>query len=150
MARFQYRMENILNVKINLENQAKEEFGAAVQKLEEEREKLAAIREKRAAYMQQYQELLMTRINVVEIELAKSGVSQADDAIKKQLGAIRAAEKNLELARKKLEMVMQERKAQERLKEKAFDEFLREENAREQKEIDELVSYRFGQKAAEE
>lgn len=149
MGRFRYRMENILNVKINLETQAKEEFGVAVMRVEEEREKLSALREKRSDYMKQYQELLMDRINVLEIELAKSGVSQMDDAIRKQLGVIRAAEKNLEQARKKLELVMQERKAQERLKEKAFEEFLIEEGRQEQREVDELVSYRFGEKIKE-
>lgn len=149
MAGFQYRMENILNIKMNLESQAKEEFGAATLKLEQEREKLAGIREKRAQYMKTYQELLMSRINVLEIELVKAGVSQSDEAIKKQLGVIRACEKNLEVARKKLEQLMQERKAQELLKEKAYEAFLKEEAAREQKEVDELVSYRFGQKSTE-
>lgn len=91
----------------------------------------------------------MSRINVLEIELVKAGVSQSDEAIKKQLGVIRACEKNLEVARKKLEQLMQERKAQELLKEKAYEAFLKEEAAREQKEVDELVSYRFGQKSTE-
>ncbi len=150
MGRFIYRMENILSVKINLETQAKEEFGVAAAKLAEERDKLEALKEKRSEYMKQYQELLMNRIQILEIELAKSGVSQMDDAIRKQLGAIRAAEKNLEQARKKLEQLMQERKAQERLKEKAFEEFLLEESKEEQKTVDELVSYRFGKKQKED
>ena len=47
---------------------------------------------------------------------------------------------------KKLQNAMQEKKTQERLKEKAFEEFVREENAKESKEIDELVSYTYGQK----
>lgn len=150
MGRFIYRMENILNMKINLETQAKEEFGIAAAKLAEERDKLENLKEKRSEYMKQYQELLMNRIQILEIELAKSGVSQMDDAIKKQIGVIRAAEKNLEQARKKLEQLMQERKAQERLKEKAFEEFLLEESKEEQKTVDELVSYRFGKKRKEE
>lgn len=150
MGRFIYRMENILNVKINLETQAKEEFGITAAKLSEERDKLEVLKEKRSAYMKQYQELLMDRIQILEIELAKSGISQTDDAIRKQLGVIRAAEKNLELARKKLEQTMQERKTQERLKEKAFEEYLLEESKEEQKTVDELVSYRFGKKQKED
>lgn len=39
---------------------------------------------------------------------------------------------------------MQESKTQERLREKAFEEFMREENAREAREVDELVSYTHG------
>ena len=41
---------------------------------------------------------------------------------------------------------MQERKINEKLTENAFEVFIREENARESKEVDELVSYTYGQK----
>ena len=41
---------------------------------------------------------------------------------------------------------MKESKTHEKLKEKAFESFMKEENAREYKEIDELVSYTYGQK----
>ena len=39
---------------------------------------------------------------------------------------------------------MQERKTQEKLKENAFEEFKHELGSEESKEVDELVSYRFG------
>ena len=44
---------------------------------------------------------------------------------------------------------MQERKTHEKLKEKEFEQFLLDEAASESKEIDELVSYRHGQKKEE-
>lgn len=59
---------------------------------------------------------------------------------------MREAEHVLEQARIKLAEVMMERKTHETLKEKAFEEFLREENRREGKEVDELTSYTYGQK----
>ena len=43
-----------------------------------------------------------------------------------------------------------ERKTYEKLKENAFEEFKKEQNAEEQKEISELVSFRFGRKADRE
>ena len=58
-----------------------------------------------------------------------------------------SAERQLEEARLKLQNAMQESKTQEKLKEKAFEEFVHEENAREAKEIDELTSYTHGRKA---
>ncbi len=42
---------------------------------------------------------------------------------------------------------MQESKTHEKLREKAFDEFLHEENAREAKEVDELTSYTHSRKS---
>ena len=41
---------------------------------------------------------------------------------------------------------MKEVKVQEKLREHAFEEFVEEQKAVESKEIDELVSYRYGQK----
>ncbi len=42
---------------------------------------------------------------------------------------------------------MKERKIFEKLREKAFEEFVFEENRKEQKEVDELMSYKHGTKA---
>ena len=59
---------------------------------------------------------------------------------------VEEAKQLLETAREKLAEVMQERKVQENLKEKAFEEFLLEEKRQESKEIDQLTSYTYGQK----
>lgn len=64
---------------------------------------------------------------------------QAEDQ-KKQ---IRLAERNVEIARKKLNDVMIERKTQEILRDKAFEEFKQELKEEEKKETDELTSYQY-------
>lgn len=43
MARFVYRMQSILNIKIQMENQAKMEFGQAQRRLLEEEERLEGL-----------------------------------------------------------------------------------------------------------
>ena len=52
----------------------------------------------------------------------------------------------VEEVREKLNNAMLERKTQEKLREKAFDEFLLEIKAAEDKEVDELVSFKYGNK----
>lgn len=49
----------------------------------------------------------------------------------------------MDKTRKKLSDVMVDRKTHEKLREKAFGEFLSELDDSEKKEIDELVSFRF-------
>ena len=66
--------------------------------------------------------------------------------IVQQQGNVEAAERNLEKVREKLSEVMMERKTHEKLKEKAFEEFLMEEKRQESKEIDQLTSYTYGQR----
>ena len=53
------------------------------------------------------------------------------------------AEKNVELARSKLNQVMIERKTYEKLREKAFEEFKQEVAYEENRMVDELVSYNY-------
>ena len=56
---------------------------------------------------------------------------------------VHVAERNVEQARQQLNSVMIERKTQERLREKAFEEFRQELAREESREIDELVSYNY-------
>ena len=103
MAKFVYRMQNILDIKNKLEVQARNSYAAARMKLSQEEEKLDRMFEQKVASL------------------------------------------NLEAAQKRLGEVMKERKIQEKLREKAYEEFLQELNDQEKKEIDELVSFRFEQ-----
>ena len=69
-----------------------------------------------------------------------------DEMIEAQRGQVALAQKTVEAARLKLQEVMQERKMHEKLKEKAFEQFMSEENAAEGKAVDELTSYTYGQR----
>ncbi len=53
MAKFIYRMQNILDIKVKLENQAKIAYGMANAALREEQGKLQDIMVRRAGYEQQ-------------------------------------------------------------------------------------------------
>ncbi len=50
MARFRYRMQNILDVKEKMESQARNEFAIANAKLAEEEEKLARLEARKLSY----------------------------------------------------------------------------------------------------
>ena len=63
--------------------------------------------------------------------------------VRRQMMEVHKAERVREDARRALNEVMQERKVQEKLREKAFEEFKKELADQETKEIDELVSYTF-------
>jgi flagellar FliJ protein len=73
-----------------------------------------------------------------------------DGMITEQRKCVARAEQVVEAARLKLQEVMQERKMHEKLKEKALEQFLYEENAAEFKAVDELTSYTYGQRGKEE
>ncbi|MDE7353778.1 MAG: flagellar export protein FliJ [Acetatifactor sp.] len=146
MARFRYSMQSILNIKMKMETQAKQEFSAARAALDREEERLNQLFQRKAGYERRAQELLSGNLDMGKIEENRTAIQRMEDYIEEQRLRVAAAEKNLEQARMRLTEVMMERKTHETLKEKAFDAFLMEEKRQEGKEIDELTSYTYGQR----
>ncbi len=144
MPRFKYRMENILNLQLKLEDQAKANFGAANARLLEEQEKLQQLVIKKAGYEQKVKEYAQGLIRIDEIHRYKDGVRAVDFAIEDQMKAIKRAQREVDFARLRLNEAMKDRKTQEILKEKAFEQFLAEMKAEETKVTDELISYKYG------
>lgn len=146
MAKFIYGMQSILNIKGKMEEQAKMEFAAARRRLDDEEEKLEALSGRKFAYEEEGRRLRKDSLHVQDILDNRNAIQAMEELIKNQQLQVKRAENMLELARVKLQEAMQERKTHEKLRENAFAVFMQEENARESKEIDELVSYTYGQK----
>ena len=143
MAKFRYRMQNILDIKEKMENQAKTAYGMANAKLASEQQKLQDILIRRAGYESKAGELVSGSINVLEIRECRKAIDVLKSKQRSQMMNVHAAERDVELARKQLNEAMVERKTHEKQKEKAFEEFKQELLHEESKEIDELVSYTY-------
>ena len=141
MAKFIYRMQNILDIKYKLETQAKTSFSIAAANLNKEEEKLAELNLRKLSYEEEARELVKDRLNFQAIKVNRAAIENMKGAIRSQTLAVHIAQRNLESARKHLQEVMIERKTHEKLKEKAFDEFKKEIEKEESKAEDELVSF---------
>ena len=106
MARFRYRMQSILDIKLKMETQAKQEFAAAQLRLNEEEERLAALRERRDGYERQTREQLMGVLNCRDMAENKEALLRMDEYIALQHIRIRKAEEKVEQARAKLVTLM--------------------------------------------
>ncbi|MBD5505830.1 MAG: flagellar export protein FliJ [Lachnospiraceae bacterium] len=146
MAKFAYRMQSILNIQYQLENQAKMELGRAQMWLLEEEEKLQRLVDRKEAYLEEGRRMRSDALSVNDLRDNRNAMLIMDEMIEVQRGQVALAEEAVEAARLKLQEIMQERKMHERLKEKAFDQFVKEENAAEGKAVDELTSYTYGQR----
>ncbi len=150
MARFRYRMQNILTVKEKLETQAKNEYAAANMRLMEEEEKLEKLNQRGIFLEDEGRRLVQeSSLSIRDIEDNKLSIELNKEAIADQKKAIKRAEEVLEQKRLAMVELMQDRKTHEILKERAFQEFLQEEKAEESKQIDQLTSYTYGQKMKE-
>ena len=149
MARFRYSMQNILSIKEKMETQAKQRFGEAKRNLDLEEDALNKLFILREEIEEHAREVLTGDLDVHEIEDSQMSRIICDEKIAAQKLRVKAAEDELERARTELEEAVKERKTHEKLKEKQFDEFIREENRAESKVIDELTTYTYGQKVGE-
>lgn len=144
MTRFSFRLESILQIKIKLEEQAKMEFAAAKMRLNEEEDKLQALKDRKEAYEQELKRLYMGNLDVRRINSTSAAIEVTETQINTQAFAVKRAEKKVAVASDKLSTVMQERKSMEKLKENKFAEYMREYNEEESKQTDELISYQYG------
>lgn len=146
MAKFVYKMQNILNVKLKLETQARNEFAVANQAYLEEQEKLESLVLKRVEYENRLRKCLVGNVDVKEVTNARKDVNTMKSIVRSQMMEVKKAQDNLEIKRKALNELMIDRKTHEKLKEKAFEQFKQEIKESESKEIDELVSFTYNDK----
>ena len=125
-----------------MESQAKSEFAFANKKLQEEQDYLAVLIQRKMDYEEIVRQLFQeVPMNCLAITENKNAVMKMEEFIVGQ-----KAMNQLERQRELLAISMQERKTHEILKDYAFEEFLQDEKVSEGKEIDELTSYKYGQK----
>ena len=143
MARFRFNMQNYLSLKEKLEDQKKMEYGLASAKVEEEKQKKLEIEAHKAAVAEDFRKEKATTFDPVIFQMYNRYIDDLSEKIVVQAEVVIQAEKAAEEKRLELIEAMKERKMLDRLKEKAFEEYVTEEKKAEQKVIDELVSYRY-------
>lgn len=142
MARFKFPMQKILDMKEKLEKQEKNNFSQANLRLMEAQEELERLRRRQEDKEQQLRDTVMQLSDIREVRRQEDAVEIVKMYVRQQQLVVLQREKEAEVARRRLQEAMRERKTFEKLREKAYQAFLVEENLKEQKEVDELVSYR--------
>ena len=146
MKKFSYQMQNILNLKMKLEEQEKNNYSIAKMKLNEEEEKLFVFEQRKAGYEENLREAMSSKLNVLQLRRYEEAIETMKDRIKTQKQVVRKAEQMVDLAMQKLNLAIIERKTHEKLKELKLEEYKKEFNEGEMKEIDELVSFKYSMK----
>ncbi len=143
MKKFIYPLQSVLNLKEKLESQEKVLFQSAMSELRKEQEALEQLEQRKADYEERLRDSVSAKLNLTTVKTNKEAIEILQEMIHQQTGRVRRAERHAEVARKRLEEAMKDRKTLEKLKEDAFAEYKKEYEKEEQKEIDELVSFRY-------
>lgn len=143
MKKFNYSMESLLKIKVKLEEQAKIAYGNARIRLTQEEEKQKLLEMKKEAYENELRNLRSDRLNIIKIKQCQEAIEIMKVSIKQQILIVKNATQKLEVARIRLNDAMVDRKIQDKLKEKALEEYMLEMDAEERKEVDELISFNY-------
>ena len=144
MAKFVFKMQNILTLREKLEEQQKTAFRGANAILDEEQIKLRELYARQMGYEKSLKECQQESIDLKKWNFYKNAIDTMKSKVRDQMFVVKKAQDNLEIERQKLNEAIKERKIQEKLKEHAFEEFKKEILADESKEIDQLVSFTYG------
>lgn len=143
MARFNFRLQQYLGIKEQLETQKELEYAKALRKVEEEKQLLREMISNRDAQIADFQQKVLNAIDTIEIKFLSDSIERLKQHIKMQEERVKAAEVFAEGKRLELVEAMRERKALEIVRDNAREAFLLEENLTEQKQVDELVSFKY-------
>jgi flagellar FliJ protein len=146
MPKFQFRLQQYLGVKEQIEDQKELEYAKALQKVEEEKAQLEKLNNQREIQLQELRMALTKPILPTEINRYNNIIERLKSQIKMQEKRLEEAKLLAEEKRQELIQAMKERKALETVKENAREEFIKEADIIERKQVDELVSFKYTDK----
>ena len=143
MAKFVFQMESILRLKQRLAEQKEHEFAKALQELATQRTVLANHFNDKKQTLSKLKGEMQQKIAPQEFRTYTNYVEVVKQRIEMQKQVIIKAEEFAEKKRLELVEATKEKKMLEKLKENKFEEYVEEEKKVQQKQVDEVVSYRF-------
>jgi flagellar FliJ protein len=146
MAKFVYRLQSYLNLKEQVEELKKNEYGYALRRLEEERQKKLQLEAEQEAIVEIFRKSLLVSIKPVDIRRFNNRIELLKVWIIEQEQRVKQAEQEAEEKRLALVEAMKERKALETVRERSYEDYKLEEKRNEQVVVDGIVSYQYADK----
>ncbi len=141
MTKFNYRLETLLNIKIQKDDLIKIKLAAELKKMEVEIQKLELLTYKNKKQINDYITLINTGVSVNKIRYCHGYICQLSKMIDQQKKNINIIAENVDKIRGELNIESQERKALEKLKEKKVEAYRKKILKEEQKRNDEIISF---------
>ena len=140
MMGYNFRLEKVLNYKETIEGFKKTEFGEVNQKLNKEERILLDYNIYKENLIKDKNESTI-KTNIGNLKLFNNYLRDISLNIETQEQIVDQTKEELEKVKEELLIAMQEKKSFEKLKEKDYEEFLDESKKKEDKIIDEIVTF---------
>ena len=143
MPRFEFRLQKYLSVKEQIEDQKEIEYATALRQVEEEKARLAELESRKENTVQELRKSVAKSIAPIVIRRYNNNIERLKHLILVQKERLEAAKMYAEEKRLELVEAMKERKAIEKVKENAFEEYTVQEDRITRRTTDELTSYKY-------
>jgi len=141
MAKFDFRLQALLNVKRQLEKSVKNELGIAIRELENQKAILNEIQLVIASQENEYRKDGTRKIKLSTLKQRLEYIRSMYEKQDLQEQRVNEEIRNVDKIRVRLVEIMKDRKLLEKLKDKELSEFKKEQDRIERVHIDELASY---------
>jgi flagellar FliJ protein len=139
MARFQFRLERLLNYRCSLEDEAKRELNLRRLALEEEAARTATLAREAEAAAGYWREQAQARLNLPLLQLTGEYCRLTERRLENQRAVEQQQQQRVEEQRQAVRQAWQQRRVMELLREKAKERFRQEEKLAENRFLDEIV-----------
>lgn len=146
MAAYKFKLQKLLDYRINMEEEKKNQLSFAIKRLEQEKDRLSELKSKQKEMDKIFKEKTSQGIAVNELKLLVNYIDYYKRGIKEQKIKIKMAEDYVSTCREELIKATQEKKMIEKLKELDYSKYLYTEQKKEEKLVDELVSFKGSNK----
>jgi flagellar FliJ protein len=141
MAKFDFKLQVLLNVKKQFEKSIKNELGAAIRELENQKAILNEIQLVIASQENEYRKDGVRKIRLSKLKQRLEYIRSMYEKEDLQQQRVNEEIRNVDKIRVRLVEIMKEKKLLEKLREKEFLEFKKEQDRFERVHVDELASY---------
>ena len=142
MARFIFKLKSLLNIKTQMEDALKNELAKAIRCLEDEKGILKNFKEEQKKCMSEISSESSNGVTVDRLRAYSTYISFLKEKILKQAKKVKSAQQVVDKYREELIQASKEKKMLETLRDKQYNQYLKEQEKQEVKRIDEVISYK--------
>ncbi|HBY20618.1 MAG: flagellar export protein FliJ [Clostridiales bacterium GWE2_32_10] len=143
MAKFNFKLQNLLNIKEKLEKQKKNELGQAIEKLNRYKKQKSDVEDAKKDIFNDMKKEINIKISASMIKSSNDYVAFLKKVLIQLQKNINICEKEVDKKREELLKIVTERKMYEKLREKDLEEYTKTENQKEQKNLDEVALRKY-------
>ncbi|HHX17813.1 MAG TPA: flagellar export protein FliJ [Clostridium sp.] len=143
MGKFIFRLQSILSIKKQIEDGLKNDLGKAVIEYERQKEIYNKIEEEKETSVHCIKAKSQEGISVGDLQKYGKYIEFLNAKSKLQMVNVKNAQDNVDRYREKLIKASQERKIIDKLREKKYAEYLKEQFKKEQQINEEISSYKY-------